>query len=73
MFDVGDPSITPVNMKEEGTVDTLLKNHKGAEFAKFSHLVEGFDEFPFIKDDSRVISIPPLVNCDQTKLTEDTR
>lgn len=39
---------------------------------KFINLVEG-KVFAFFKDEEKVISLPPLTNCDETKISSETR
>lgn len=55
----------------ELTLGEILEKHpKGREYA---HILEGFDRYPVILDSKgRVLSMPPIINGELTKLTERT-
>ena len=58
--------------KKMNVIDILKKHPKGKEFA---HLLKGFDKFPvFLDSDSKVLSVPPIINsADTGKITESTK
>ncbi|MBC7090178.1 MAG: phenylalanine--tRNA ligase subunit beta, partial [Methanobacteriaceae archaeon] len=62
----------PLDCDHEMTPAQILREHpKGVEYA---HLLEQFDRYPLIVDkDENVLSMPPIINGELTKLTEDTR
>ena len=53
------------------TPDEILTEHdKGKDYA---HLIENFDKYPLILDkDDNVLSMPPIINGELTKIKEDT-
>ena len=53
------------------TPGSILTDHeKGVDYA---HLIEKFDKYPLILDkDDNVLSMPPIINGELTKLKEDT-
>lgn len=57
---------------EPMTPDEILKEHeKGVAYA---HLIEDFDKYPLILDkDEKVLSMPPIINGELTKITEDVK
>ncbi|WP_297982086.1 phenylalanine--tRNA ligase subunit beta [uncultured Methanobrevibacter sp.] len=61
-----------LEMEEEMTPDEILKSHKTGE--KYAHLIDQFDHYPLILDkDDQVLSMPPIINGELTKLSEDTK
>merc|ERR1712059_115551 len=72
VYTVGDPAITPVDGEGKHTVNSLLENCKDSEVVKYQHLLVNKEQFPFIRDEDNVISIPPLTNCEETRLREET-
>jgi len=72
VYKAGNPSITPIGFSDKCNVEELINNKKLEEVAKYKHLVEGMEIHPFLKDGQTVISIPPLTNCDETKISEET-
>ncbi|MGB9844218.1 phenylalanine--tRNA ligase subunit beta [Methanothermobacter tenebrarum] len=62
---------TPLDCDHEMTPAQILREHpKGVEYA---HLLEKFDRYPLILDkDDNVLSMPPIINGELTKLTDDT-
>lgn len=50
--------------------DILEVHEKGK---KYAHLLDGFDKYPLIVDsNNQVLSMPPIINGELTKLREDT-
>jgi phenylalanyl-tRNA synthetase beta chain len=62
----------PLDYADEMTMDEILKEHpKGRDYAK---IVENFPLFPLIVDaDDHVLSFPPIINGERTRVTIDTR
>ncbi|MDR3291167.1 MAG: phenylalanine--tRNA ligase subunit beta [Methanobrevibacter sp.] len=51
--------------------EILIKHEKGL---KYSYLLKGFNRYPLIIDkNSNVISMPPIINGELTKITENTK
>ncbi|NLZ30263.1 MAG: phenylalanine--tRNA ligase subunit beta [Methanomicrobiales archaeon] len=67
-----DRSFVPLDFDRDMTLDEILTDHpKGRDYA---HLVEGFSRFPLIVDASdRVLSFPPIINGELTRVTTATK
>lgn len=54
------------------TPDEILTQHdKGVDYA---HLIRDFEKYPLILDkDDNVLSMPPIINGELTKIKEDTK
>jgi phenylalanyl-tRNA synthetase beta chain len=66
--DVTDEKFVPLNMTEEMTIKEILEKHpKGIDYA---HLVK--DVYPMLYDKEGVLSFPPIINSERTKVTENT-
>ncbi|CVK33411.1 protein of unknown function [Methanoculleus bourgensis] len=65
-------SFVPLDFDREMTLDEILTDHpKGRDYA---HLVEGFPRFPLIVDaDDQVLSFPPIINGELTRVTTATK
>ena len=56
---------------KELTLDEILEEHDKGK--KYSHLLEGLDYYPLIVDgNNNIMSMPPIINSDLTKLTTET-
>ena len=64
-------AFVPLEKDIEMTPDEILTEHdKGKDYA---HLIEDFDKYPLILDkDNQVLSMPPIINGELTKIKEDT-
>jgi len=65
-----DFRFVPLGMPgREMSLEAILAEHpKGTRYA---HLLEGFDRYPLLVDeDGQVLSMPPIINSEETKLTE---
>ncbi|MEE1135224.1 MAG: phenylalanine--tRNA ligase subunit beta [Methanobrevibacter sp.] len=64
-------AFVPLEKDNEMTPDEILTEHdKGKDYA---HLIENFDKYPLILDkDDQVLSMPPIINGELTKIKEDT-
>jgi len=62
----------PLDMDREFTPAQILREHpKGIEYA---HLLRDFSRYPLIIDSQKeVLSMPPIINGQLTRVTEDTR
>ena len=74
-YKAADPdknSFVPLESMEEMTLNGILHHHKkGMEYA---HLIEKFDKYPLIVDsEGNILSMPPIINGELTKLTENTK
>ncbi|WP_292520073.1 phenylalanine--tRNA ligase subunit beta [Methanoculleus sp.] len=67
-----DRSFVPLDFEREMTMEEILTEHpKGRDYA---HLVENFDKFPLIVDaEDRVLSFPPIINGELTRVTTGTK
>ncbi|MDP3916899.1 MAG: phenylalanine--tRNA ligase subunit beta [Nanoarchaeota archaeon] len=63
---------TPLDKSNEHTLDEILETHpKGKEFA---HLLKDFKEYPvWIDSNNQVLSMPPIINSEETKLKPGTK
>ena len=62
----------PLETTEEWTLNEILENHdKGKKYAK---LLKDFEYYPLIVDGKgNIMSMPPIINSELTKLTTDTK
>lgn len=62
----------PLDFTEKMTMDEILEKHpKGRDYAK---IVKDFPLFPLIvDDDDHVLSFPPIINGERTRVTIDTK
>jgi phenylalanyl-tRNA synthetase beta chain len=67
-----DFSFVPLEWYSPLTMEEILQKHKkGIDYA---HLLEGFSEYPlWIDAKGTVLSMPPIINSEDTKVTEDTK
>ena len=65
-------SFVPLEEETPFTPEEILNNHdKGKDYA---HLIENFDKYPLILDkDEQVLSMPPIINGELTKLSNNTK
>jgi phenylalanyl-tRNA synthetase beta chain len=74
-YKAADPdknSFVALETEDEMSLREILKNHKKG--AKYAHLIEKFDKYPLIVDSNgNVLSMPPIINGELTKLTENTK
>lgn len=64
-------SFVPLDYSEEMTMAEILARHpKGVHYR---YILEGKDRYPLITDvDGKVLSFPPIINGELTRVTEDT-
>lgn len=67
-----DFRFTPLDFKEPMTMREILEKHpKGI---KFAYILEKFGKYPLILDaEDNVLSFPPIINGELTRVTEDTQ
>ncbi len=65
-------AFVPLGKSEKMTLDDILKKHeKGKEY---SFCLEGFKKYPLIVDKyGEVLSFPPIINGELTRVTENTK
>ena len=65
-------AFVPLEKDFEMTPDEILTQHdKGVDY---THLIQDFDKYPLILDkDDNVLSMPPIINGELTKIKEDTK
>ena len=70
--DPNDNSFIPLEHEKELTPHEILEHHEKG--SKYSHLISQYDKYPLILDkNDNVLSMPPIINGELTKLTEDTK
>jgi phenylalanyl-tRNA synthetase beta chain len=70
--DPDENSFVALETEDEMSLREILENHKKG--AKYAHLIEKFDKYPLIVDaNGNVLSMPPIINGELTKLTENTK
>jgi len=65
-------AFVPLDFDRPMTMEEILNEHpKGRDYA---HIVQDFPLFPLIVDaEDHVLSFPPIINGERTRVTEDTR
>jgi len=71
VYTAGNPAITPIGNSQKQNIEGLIQE-KVESVLKYKHLVEDLETLPFLKDSDTTISVPPLINCDETKISEET-
>ncbi|MDD1717780.1 MAG: phenylalanine--tRNA ligase subunit beta [Methanoregulaceae archaeon] len=66
-----DRAFIPLDFSDSLTMEEILEKHpKGRAYA---HIVRDFPKFPLIVDDQdRVLSFPPIINGELTRVTKET-
>ncbi len=63
--------MVPLTYSNELTLKEILEiTDKGR---KYGNLIENFEKYPAIYDEKGIISFPPIINSERTKLTENTK
>lgn len=66
-----DFKFQPLDGEKMSLHDILEKHPKGIEFA---HLLNGFKEYPvWLDKDNKVLSMPPIINSEDTRVTTETK
>jgi phenylalanyl-tRNA synthetase beta chain len=67
--DVDNETFVPLGLTREMDINEILTKHpKGIDYA---HLVK--DKYPLIYDKEGVISFPPIINSERTRVTKETK
>ena len=70
--DPDEVSFVPLEMDEEMTLREILTQHKKGQ--AYAHLIDQYDRYPLIMDsEDNILSMPPIINGELTKLTSETR
>lgn len=73
-YKAGNPNETsfiPLESRENITLNEILENHEKGE--KYAKLLKEFDKYPLIVDgNGNIMSMPPIINSELTKLTTKT-
>ena len=70
--DPDETSFIPLEMDEEMTLREILTEHKKGR--SYAHLIDKYDRYPLIMDsEDNILSMPPIINGELTKLTTGTR
>lgn len=73
-YKAGNPNETsfiPLESRENLTLTEILENHEKGE--KYAKLLKEFDKYPLIVDgNGNIMSMPPIINSELTKLTTKT-
>lgn len=65
-------SFVPLEMDEEMTLREILDQHKKGK--SYAHLIDQYNRYPIIMDsEDNILSMPPIINGELTKLTVDTK
>lgn len=65
-------SFIPLEMEEEMTLREILTEHKKGQ--SYAHLLDQHDKYPLIMDsEDNILSMPPIINGELTKLTIETK
>jgi phenylalanyl-tRNA synthetase beta chain len=64
-------SFVPLETTEKMNLTEILEDHKKGK--KYAQLLEKFDKYPLITDsEDNILSMPPIINGELTKLSENT-
>jgi len=74
-YELVDPRTTRFTPLDESREMNLLEILESTEKGiKYRHLLEGWEKFPVIRDPNGIIlSMPPIINSEDTKVTSDTK
>lgn len=64
-------TFVPLDTDKEMSPAEILKEHpKGKEYA---HIFDGVTDYPMVMDSLGVLSFPPIINSERTRVTESTK
>jgi phenylalanyl-tRNA synthetase beta chain len=67
-----DFSFIPLDKQSEFTIENILNDLDTGK--DYGHIVNNYDKFPLLFDSQRnVLSLPPIINGDMTKITTNTK
>merc|ERR1719397_1341763 len=64
--------MTVMGASERRPIRSLLEEDRSDHIKKYKHLVENSSSYPVILNGDTLISLPPLVNCEETKISDET-
>ena len=65
---------TPLNQDKEFTASELMKIYQDSHLKSYLHLIKDKPKYPVILDQRKtVLSMPPIINGDMSKITLDTK
>jgi len=74
-YKAADPlttSFVALDTDEKMNLQEILENHKKGR--AYAHIIDKFDKYPLLIDsEDNVLSMPPIINGELTKLTADTK
>lgn len=74
-YKAADPdnvAFVPLNSQEKMTLREILNKHETGR--KYAHLLKQYKKYPLIlDDDDNVLSMPPIINAELTKIDENTK
>lgn len=68
--EVKEIKFVPLGWEREAGIKEILEKHEKGKI--YAHLLEGFDKVPMLFDEEGVISFPPIINSERTKISEET-
>lgn len=67
-----EDTFIPLESDTRQTLRQILENHEKGK--KYAHLLEEYEYYPLIVDsEDNIMSMPPIINSERTKLTTETR
>ncbi len=67
-----DEKFVPLNENREYSLEEILERLETGK--KYGYILSGYNKYPIIKDENgRIISFPPIINADFTKIDLNTR
>ena len=64
-------NFVPLDFKESMSLGHVLQKHPKGQ--QYKHLLEGNELIPVVSDQKGVVSMPPIINADRTRVTEKTK
>ena len=68
----GSKEMTVLGTSRTNQISRIMEEEDLPQIRKYKHLVNNNCSFPVILNGEIVLSLPPLINCDQTKITDET-
>ncbi len=68
--EVSDISFVPLGWDREASIEEILNEHEKGKL--YGHLVVP-GKYPILKDSQGVLSFPPIINSERTKITSETK
>lgn len=65
-----ETKFVPLDFSKEMSLDEILETHpRGVDY---KHILAGKKDLPLVMDQEGVVSLPPIINADKTKVTPNT-